>query len=366
MTQKISPHVSILQHCNGTYYALLRRSCARAQKFSLRTKNYADAVARVKQSTMEALASHRFSNTLTAEVITRLTAGKKTTLDDALERYLSEMERQDYSLASIAKSRTAITRFLRAAGLASSPVQALAPEHIDLFINRSMSTTKLSTRTRCFASISAFCSWLFHSGLAANKASFGVSVRTDGVPQELLLPNERKPFSDEELARLKASLPRGSFWWCIVTIVEHTGLRLSDAVNLRDTNIRGGFLEVMTAKRGVAVKHAITPELEAALSLFPREPVCLSIFHEMSIKHAADPGYLSTAFKKLCASVGIADKSFHGLRHSFCLKLNAGLKEETRRAIYEEVAEQIALEKTRAAMGHSSEDSTRHYLNHAH
>ena len=69
-------------------------------------------------------------------------------------------------------------------------------------------------------------------------------------------------------------------------------------------------------------------------------------------------GEIVREFRTLCRKLGIEGKTFHCLRHGFARAHEA----EQKRALLDKLIDELALDKTKLAMGHSSSETTKGYL----
>ena len=88
-------------------------------------------------------------------------------------------------------------------------------------------------------------------------------------PAKFLKPPKASPskvsvFTDEELSNIHATIKR-PIMRAFILVLQHTGLRISDAVQLRKQDITGGKLRITTKKTKSVVWLPLPPSLLAAL-----------------------------------------------------------------------------------------------------
>ena len=179
--------------------------------------------------------------------------------------------------------------------------------------------------------------------------------------------NERKPFSDEEIAALLrvADVP----WRGMILLAAHAGLRIGDAAKLRwsSVDLSAETLK-FTAQKTTRRKHgkpqtiAMHPEVTGFFEALPSDDDPEGpLFPSLASKVAGGHQGLSNAFSKIMDAAGIrgvttvkkegqgrrfSELSFHSLRHAFISRLaNADIGPDVRKEF----------------AGHSSDEIHRRY-----
>jgi integrase len=162
----------------------------------------------------------------------------------------------------------------------------------------------------------------------------------------------RRPFTQDELARLLAACPTEE-WRRLVMFGVYTGQRLKDLCMLRWRDIEGGILAIQTGKTGRSMRIPLAAPLRAVL---PPAGAPGAFVHPQAAKAVeansrGSTGTVARQFLEILAKAGLREKrkhrkaatagrqvealSFHALRHT-CVSLlaNAGVP----RAVAMEIA----------------------------
>ncbi len=360
---RISPHVSIEQNKNGYWYALVDRPGQREKSLSLGTKSREEAVARVKDTTIEALAAHKHSRTLTAEVASHLMHDRALTCKDAAEEAYAALEINGLRPRTLLNVESVFNRFLSSQNLNDLPITVIQRANVDAFIHKECESTGRSTRKGYITTLRMVFKTMMSMGIISHNPADGMRVRTDGMTQDQLVPKVRHPFTTEEIDALLKLPERGTFWRCAIMISHQTGLRLGDIAALQRESLVGNKLRVFTQKSEAIVEQPISDELRDILLSIPHEDPDEKFFWpDIELRHACYPGYLSTVFGNMCKACGIKGKSFHCLRHTYAHEKLAAEKADIRKSVMSELMAELALERTRLGMGHADSGTTKGYL----
>lgn len=134
---------------------------------------------------------------------------------------------------------------------------------------------------------------------------------------------ERAPFTHEEVRALIDHPDTSDEWHGAILVAAHTGLRLSDVVNLSDVHLSGSSLVI---RPGKTTKKRKTIRV-------PLSPPCLAWLTDRAGDYfptlrKSPTGTLSTQFSRIMSRAGVprdvtlpggipARRSFHSLRHTF-------------------------------------------------
>ena len=220
-------------------------------------------------------------------------------LSDAIDKFINHRIKADSLRAStISINRRALNLFMDIVG--NMPVESIALPHIDTFaeyslaLNHSKHTINIGIRT-----IRTFMIWLYDRELITKTIKIK-SLKTN--------QNEPKYITEVEynkLMKLDFGHPR---FRMMFKLYWETGLRLSEAfIGI----INGNWLDIPAEK---SKNHK-----ERAIRLNNEQIETINILQEY---HQNNPSidsikWYSKKFKKALLKVGIFDKHFHCLRHSF-------------------------------------------------
>lgn len=362
---RISPNVSIFPHSkNGVYYAAINRKPLREKVISLGTKSREEAETRVKDSSIEAIAAHRKTNTLTQAVASVLIHDRKLSCRDAAEEAYAAMELGGLKLKSMIETKAEFNRFLKTQNLEALPPSAIERVNVDAFINNG-GASSYSRRKRVLSYLRAVLTAMVNLGHISTNPAEGIRVRTEGMTQAQLIPTKRKPFTMEEVNLLLRHPGRGIFWRCAIMLGYETGLRLGDIAALERSNLVDDEIRVFTGKTQSIVSHKISHELRDILnSIVHEDPDEKHFWPDIELRHACWPQYLTGVFTTMLKNCGIKEpgKSFHSLRHTYAHNKLATEKADIRKSVMEELMNELALERTRLGMGHADAETTKGYL----
>jgi integrase len=327
----------------GIYYAHLTGS----NPINLKTKSLDEAKRLARAAKLEELEFAAKTKMLTAEAVQRLCSGGKVTGKRALERWriLSE-SMLGLTPATRFSYEGHIKRFLIVTKLNDEPISTASFDHIDKFVNAN-DDTAVSTRNMRRASLDSFFKICSAEGFTIRNPAELTKVKMHGLTFEQKEPKVREPFNDLEIDQLRSI--DDPFWRVAVRLSLDYGLRLSDVACLEWASLaKPGVLIVWTDKHDKRLELPTTPGTSHLFESVPRGS-SRYVFPEQAeiVQDMKRRSTLSVYFSRHLKRLGIPNKSFHCLRHTFA----------TRRAELGDSIDQIRLK-----MGHSSPDTTAAYV----
>ena len=354
--------MKIKQHSNGYYYAHPVNSAP----FSLRTKSRSEALKTIKETGLDKAEGARRLGLLTADAFQKLTSGKRVTIAQAADEFINHMPTSGYTDVTVRHMRTTLGMWMREVDIAGIPISSVEARHIDPWVNKKGSL-KYSTRFRNLSDIRVFIDFCAARGLITHNPARNVDVKVEKLTQEQRLTTERLPFSDAEIEKILSSMSPGDFWHVATLVALDTGLRLKDVATLERASLKGNRLRVATSKASAGanpvVEHTLGERtLQSIEAIKSKDATYLFRPEALGMKHyqATEQSRLSQQFRRLCISLGIDGKSFHGMRHTFAMRR----ERERRISIFQEMARELALRGVQADLGHSSQATTKIYLSH--
>lgn len=220
----------------------------------------------------------------------------------------------------------------------------ISEESIKAFVNRPEGG-KASTRKIALAAIQSFIVWLTVKGYRAGNPAQLVRVDLSQLSHEQKEGKVREPFTDEEIERVISKADH--IWRLIILLARHTGLRLSDTVQLEWASVKDGHIIRWTEKRDkrvsvpmndVLLAEFLKADKEDDVYVFPRQ--------RLQYQDASGRVALTMFFKRLCVKAGVVGKSFHNFRHTRATELyNEG-----------------GIEAVKEQLGHSSAKTSEGYI----
>jgi integrase len=347
---------------SGRQYVTLKGAPgSKPVRISTGTKSRAAARKMIKAANLEEVQMAAQANLLTAEAITRLKAGKRVTVAGALKDYLETLPLRGYRASTINHETAVLNRWSEDMKLAALPIGAVEDKHIDKFIN-GRHDGKYTTRIRQLSAIRVFLRFCLDRGWIAVNPAATMAVATDSMPQAMLLEEETKPFTDDEVKKILASDDARGFWHAATLIGWHTGLRLSDVATLQWDSLRGDRIQVFTSKGRSLVDMELSPELKSLFAIWPRGD-SRYVFQGQAAEALAGSSNLSQQFRRLCIGLGIEGKSFSSLRHGFAMKSMVDASEKKLKMVQELIGA-ASLDEVRKLLGHAKSKVTLRYLSH--
>lgn len=347
--------MKLVPHPSGYIYAHPRGGTP----ISLKTKDMKEAIRTAKELKLDELEQAKKLGILSASVVQSLRGAQKVTVEGAVAQYIEAMRVDGNAPTTIDRTGITLRHWIRSEKVGGLLIGAIERRHIDPWVNPT-NDIKYSSRSRNLAAVNQFFKYCSHQNWLLENPAQQVTVRRDKLSQAQLVNKVTEPFTDDEVRRIVAALEPGTFWHWATLVAYHTGLRMGDIGKLEWSNIRGDSIVVCTSKTRIEVAHKMHPDVKAALSKIDRNESRYLFPAVASLCQGKGQSTLSHQFTRLCMKLGIEDKHFHGMRHTFALKT----KQEEKRKIFQEMLEQLSTHNTMVAMGHTSPATTRIYLSH--
>jgi integrase/recombinase XerD len=238
-----------------------------------------------------------------------------------LEKSLSENSVEAY-LADVDK----LERYFSETGIERSPAEVTYPDLKDFLVWYSAGNQNARTQSRTLSGIRAFFRFLLIEGeITENPATLVESPKTGIKLPEVLSVAE----IDRMIDMIDLSKPEGHRNKAIIETMYGCGLRVSELVNLRITDIHAaeGFVTVI----GKGNKQRLVPVSNKALgeiNLYKQSRNHLPVIHDQNILFLNRRGsklsraMIFTIIKDLAARAGIRKNIHpHTFRHSFATHL---------------------------------------------
>lgn len=331
--------MKIKLHPNGYYYAHLIGGV----QISLKTRNKSEANKLAREGKLAELERAKHLNLLTAEAVTRLTAGGRVTGEQALEAWSKWASTVGLSPNTVARYSQDIRGYLRSFGGENQPLARANEVTVDAFVNGKCSA---STRRNRLSALQSFYAVCVAKGFAVGDPSKLVRVRLNDLSLEQKEPAAREPFTDSEM-RILRSL-EDPFWATFVLLGEHYGFRISDVAQLEWASIRKDTILVWADKYDVRLELPLADNVRQHLMDLPRlDPDYVFPAQAALAQDPQKRSMLSTYFSRLLRRQGITGRNTHNLRHTFASK-RAGLGDTP--------------DEIRQKMGHVYVETTKSYI----
>jgi site-specific recombinase XerD len=315
--------LSIIDRGGWKYARIERpRGLGRALVKSLGTRSEAEAREKVRDANLEQVARADHADALVADVWTRLVAGRKVSVRDSIDHYREHRTIIGKSQRTITEEQYVLESFVRYThetthpDFGMAPIAAVDAAKIAAFVNQP-GPTKLATRRKWLALLQPWLAWNYKNGWLVKDPSVDVAVRIDALTQEQLVAKPYEPFTEEEVQRLLAAIPRTNFWHGAVRFAWHFGLRLGTVATLEDGNVVARRMRVFTRKGQKVVDEYLPDDLQAWLeewrTVRPASDTPYLFPYEAAKSLAR--GDLSRDFKAILRKHGFNERLvFHGLR----------------------------------------------------
>ena len=336
--------MKIKQHPNGIYYAHLTGGIS----ISLKTRNKEDAQTAAREAKLAELEQAKRLNLLTAEAVTRLTAGGRVTGAQAVEAWASWADTVGLAPNTVARYRVDIDGFLASIDGENKPLARATDTAVDAFVNPE-GELSASTRRNRLSALQSFFAVAVAKGFSVTDPTKLVRVKLGDLTLQQKEAAVREPFTDSELKILRSI--EDPFWATFLLLVEHHGFRLSDVAQLEWASIRKDTLLVWTDKRDVRLELPLSAAVREHLMALPKlDP---DYVFPAQAKLASDPkrrSTLPTYFSRLLKRQGIHGKNTHAMRHTFATK-RSGLGD--------------TVDQIRRKLGHAHVETTEGYIHAA-
>jgi len=218
-----------------------------------------------------------------------------------------------------------ISQFIRLLPKKKRFAKCVTPEMVHAHVNKSDGKSA-NTKRFTLAAVKALFTYAKGKGYCEINPADIVKVNKRTLTHDQREAKERMPFTEKEFNLVIDKMPY--FYRQATAISWYTGLRLGDIAKLEWSSMSESHIIVWTDKRdkrvALPMDHIITGM--GALRPFLREilrenkhkcfPVSSAVYQDPKCRAG-----LSLRFKQLVESMGVADKSFHCLRHGFVTRL---------------------------------------------
>jgi integrase len=352
---------------SGRIYATIKGAPGqRAQKVSLGTTSKAAARRLVKDARLDEIQLAAQADALNAEVITRLRAGKRLSVEAAVASWLDQLPAHGTRKRTTEVYDTILKRWLRKSKLAKLALAKVAESHVSAFINGD-DRRKYSTRLRELVALRSFFKFCVSRGWLASSPAAGVRVDVDRLDQAQLVEKETKPLTEADIRKILAAPETPEFWRHATLVARDTGLRLYNIATLEwstvDASLKTGRVVVFTTKGEREVDLPLTDDLRSVFRSLERNSSRYVFPAQAASIITAGPSALSHQFRRLCIRLGIEGKSFNGLRHTFAVEQMEGVSDKKLKMIADLIGAE-SLEQVRKMLGHAKANVTLRYLNH--
>ncbi len=323
-------------------------------KMTLGTKSAEEARKKAKAANLQQIEAALQAGQLSTQAISRLTAGKKVTVEEAAERWFAAARNRDEAASTTLKSESTLRQWFAHSAVAKLPPMALNEGHVSAFVNREDDNVGAATRERQLSVIRTFLNYCADAGLThgnvAGKTRMAVQHRN--LTHAQMEPKKVEPFTAAEVKKIMANTEG---WWRWATgISAAAGLRLGDVATLEHASLSvPGHIIVHTGKRNkrvcLPVTDRLTPGLADILSEIPPGDSPY-LFPEQAAQYdditSGRPKF-SVYFGRILERLGIEGRTFHSLRHL---------------AISRWKREGFSLDECKVFAGHSNSKTTQGYI----
>jgi integrase/recombinase XerD len=177
--------------------------------------------------------------------------------------------------------------------------------------NQSLSAQKKLENLRAFFRFCHDSDWI--------KTNPAKKIKTGRVESVQVLP-----FEDSDIEKILAAClthpikQRRVELKALVLLMRHSGLRIGDAVTLRQDRIKGGMLELHTAKSGTKVRLPLNPIVLTALRELPAGTY---FFWNGKATRESIVKIWERTFQRVFIKAGLAGAHSHQFRHAFAVGL---------------------------------------------
>lgn len=295
------------------------------------------------------------ANALTADVISRLMAGKRITCAEILEGWKQESV-DCLAAQTLHNYESTLRQWMDAGKLWKEPMTAIKRSQLSAWVNGKH--VPIGTRGTRLAAIRSFFKYASNTGYCVGNMANLVQVRFHDLMFNEHESKETIPFTHDEYLRLMDSPIVKGFWRLAIPLGYWLSLRLRDIACLEWDSIKGDKFVIYPKKTGRRLELPLDEPLLGGGEL---QRVFMEMLEQDSGSHfcfpverevALDPkrrALLSVQFQRLLKRVGIEDRRFHGLRHAAAVRLKAAGK---------------TMEEIGKVLGHADTKTTGIYANH--
>lgn len=296
------------------------------------------------------------ANALTADVISRLTTGRRFTMADIQKAWRGEAS-MDLAADTLANYDGVLSDFIAREKCATMPLSAVTRRQLYAFVNDAKAT--VSTRRGRLAALRSFYNFASAAGYCVGNLAARVQVSTRDLLFEQIERRESIPITEIEYTMLMHS-PRVSPFWRTATALGYwLGYRLRDVACLEWKSIRRDKIVIFMRKTRKRLELDLTDpllgsgELKRVFSDLLAQPAngspyCFPKEQDMASVSTRRAG-LSVYYQRVLQRHKIEGKHFHCLRHACATRLKAA---------------GWSNEEVRDVLGHSSVETTKIYSEH--
>lgn len=245
----------------------------------------------------------------------RVEGGRNIMVCDMITDYIADMQLLGRAPASIETHLRILDLWAREQSCAKKPISSITISHCAPYVNPSSDITYLSRINRLKV-LRAFFSYCLRRECIPMNPCDSVAVRTSGIPQDKLIRPKRPPFTDEEIAKLQAYIKPDSWWYGVVLLGKHFGLRVSAAASIEWASLPElKRIRIFTHKGKVVVDEELPAEVADWFSKWPHQGDSPYCFPEAAARvFDLSSAYITTNFARICHRAGIEGRSFHCFR----------------------------------------------------
>lgn len=352
---------------HGRYVAVIN-SIRGSRTIDLHTTDRAKADQTVADMKLEEIERAAVAGAITRSLVKKLATGT-VSVKDAVERWYSWAQATYESSNSSSNMLTYLMAWMRETHSTNLNIDEITEDDLDRWINK-RDGCKASTRKFRLAvlrSLFMFCEIKGH--VDSNIAEL-CCVKYNDLSHEQKEVRVKRCFTVEEYEKVLAWLRNHihtllqrdtqesedltevyRFWLAATIIGRHSALRLSDVATLQWSSIKKDRLIVHTDKRNVRVDLPICDDMRAGLKMIRKDDGKWCWPEQAMI--ASDPSRRSALpqqFGRILKKAGVSNHHFHELRKTALTKFMESGR---------------SLKETAEYAGHTSENTTRGYLDEA-
>lgn len=319
---------------------------------STKMKNRADAERVAKNAKIPELEMAAKANSLTAESLSAIIAGRKVKCADIIPEWAEWRRNTGHSENTIRTGEYTLRDFFRFNNAETWLINRITEKHVDAFVNQKDGSSRSNhdLRLSTIRSLFEFCAARAYT--MGNPAKL-VRVKLNALSHNQKERKARVPITEAEFHKLMAETT--GFHQHAIALSYWTGLRLSDICCLEWDSISASEITVWTIKADARVAIPLNEPLIGGGSLamtilammdggdkryvFPEERADM-----LDPKKRAKQSVYFTRIFRRC---GIDVKTFHCLRHSFITRLKKAGK---------------TLEEIGRIVGHRNTETTKGYV----
>ena len=296
----------------------------------LQSTNEKDAKREVRDAKIAELEAAANSGALTMDVVSKLMAGRKMSVSDALVEWNDWRESEGKSMNTINTQTDFIYLFCKHSYGLNEPVNGITHKMISKWVNEKKSKTGVSTRNAWLSALSAFLAFCStRQYIPKNPASI-VSVNMSKLSHKQKEKKKVVPFTEKEYEKIIKDLDGcfrddevNEFWKGVCSLSFWLGLRLGDCINLEWASVKSKSVVVWTEKRDARVELPIMPNALKSFFSGVEYNGGKYVFKKEYRDKISDPKkrhYFSQQFRTVCDKSEIEGKSFHSFRHAFATR----------------------------------------------